>query len=96
MAKLFTWDEEKAAANCKKHGVAFEEAQTAFDNPFAAIFDDEEHSDIEPREIIIGHSVINRLLLVVFVEHPDQIRLISARTATAKERRDYEQGTGYF
>src|ERR671933_1047744 len=57
MAKPFLWDEEKAAANRKKHGVAFEEAQTVFDNPFAAIFDDEEHSDIEPREIIIGHSV---------------------------------------
>lgn len=96
MANPFTWDEEKAAANRKQHGVAFEEAQTVFDNPFAAIFDDEEHSDIEPREIIIGHSVNNRLLLVFFVEHPEHIRLISARTATAKERRDYEQGTGYF
>src|SRR5919197_1147425 len=57
MAKLFTLDEEKAAANRKKHGVAFEEAQTVVDTPFAAIVDDEEHSDIEPREIIIGHSV---------------------------------------
>jgi uncharacterized DUF497 family protein len=57
MAKPFTWDEEKAAAHRKKHGVAFEEAQTVFAHPFAAIVDDEAHSDIEPREIIIGHSV---------------------------------------
>ncbi len=57
MAKPCTGDEEKAAAHRKKHGVAFEEAQTVFDNPFAAICDDEEHSDSEPREIIIGHSV---------------------------------------
>lgn len=96
MAKPFTWNAEKAAANRKKHGVAFEEAQTVFDNPFAVIFNDIAHSDTESREIIIGHSANNRLLLVVFVEHVQHIRLISARTATAKEQRDYERGTGYF
>ncbi len=55
MAKPVTGDEEKAAAHRKKQGVAFEEAQTVFGNPFAAICDDEEHSDIERREMIIGH-----------------------------------------
>jgi hypothetical protein len=84
------------ATNIKNHGVSFEEARTVFDNPLAVIFDDDAHSDSELREIIIGHSLSNRLLLVVFTERPDTIRIISARTATAKERRDYEQGTGYF
>jgi hypothetical protein len=96
MEKPVTWDEAKAATNIKNHGVSFEEARTVFDNPLAVIFDDDAHSDSELREIIIGHSLSNRLLLVVFTERPDTIRIISARTATAKERRDYEQGTGYF
>lgn len=96
MAKPINWDPEKAAANRRNHGVAFEEAQTVFDNPFAVIFNDEAHSDTESREILIGHSANNRLLLVVFVEHVQHIRLISARTATTKEQREYEQGAGYF
>jgi uncharacterized protein len=60
----FEWDQAKAAANLKKHGVSFEEAKTVFDNPLAAIFDDEAHSIDEQREIIIGHSRQNRLLLI--------------------------------
>jgi uncharacterized protein len=95
MGPSFTWDENKAVANRGKHGVSFEEAQTVFDNPLAVIFDDEAHSDTEPREIIIGHSVDNRLLLVCFVERDDGIRIISARKATAQERNDYEEGIGF-
>jgi len=52
----FEWDESKAAANVKKHGVSFEEAETVFDNALAVIFSDEAHSVDEFREIIIGHS----------------------------------------
>lgn len=52
----FEWDQSKAASNLKKHGVSFEEAKTVFANPIAVIFDDEAHSIIEQREIIIGHS----------------------------------------
>lgn len=96
MSPSFTWDVRKAAANRKKHGVSFEEAQTVFDNPLAVIFDDEAHSGTEPREIIIGHSVDNRLLLVCFVERDDGIRIISARKATTQERNDYEEGTGFW
>jgi len=62
----FEWDESKARANLKKHGVSFEEAKTVFDNTLAMIFDDEVHSFCEKREIIIGHSRINRLLLIYF------------------------------
>ena len=55
MAVTFEWDSNKAASNLRKHGVAFEEACTVFGDPLAAIFDDEEHSMDEPREIVIGH-----------------------------------------
>lgn len=94
MNPRFTWDDDKASANQQRHGVSFDEASTVFDNPLAVIFDDEAHSDTEVREIIIGHSVDGRLLLICFTERADKIRLISARQTTAKERRDYETGTG--
>lgn len=87
----FEWDREKAAANLKKHSVSFEEAKTLFENPLAVIFDDEAHSIYEQREIIIGHSQQNRLLLVAFTERSSCIRIISARLATSNEREDYEQ-----
>jgi hypothetical protein len=87
----FEWDSAKAASNLEKHGVDFEEAQTVFDDPLAAIFDDEEHSAEEAREIIIGHSVHGRLVLVCFIERPSVIRIISARPATRRERQDYEK-----
>lgn len=89
----FEGDESKAAANLKKHGISFEEAKTVFDNPLALIFDDEAHSVEEQREIIIGHSRKNRLLLVCFTERPNAIRVISARLATRKELEDYEENT---
>jgi len=85
------WDQSKAAVNLKKHGVSFEEAKTVFDNPLAVIFDDEVNSIDERREIIVGHSQQNRLLLIAFTERSSNIRIISARLATRKEREDYEQ-----
>ncbi|QZZ20739.1 MULTISPECIES: BrnT family toxin [Cyanophyceae] len=87
----FEWDQSKAASNLKKHGVSFEEAKTVFDNPLAVIFDDEAHSVDEQREIIIGHSRQNRLLLIAFTERSGNVRIISARLATRNEREDYEQ-----
>jgi hypothetical protein len=95
MSRSFTWDLVKAANNITKHGVSFEEAQTVFDDPFAVIFDDEAHSAQELREIIIGHSTRNRLLLVSFTERANTIRIISARRATHREERDYEKGDDY-
>ena len=93
MQLRFEWDERKAVANLSKHKVSFEEAQTVFYNPLACIFDDEWHSTDKPREIIVGHSNSNRLLLVCFTERaPGLIRIISARCATKRERRDYEAG----
>jgi uncharacterized protein len=67
-----------------------EEAKTVFDNPLAVIFDDA-HSVGERREIIIGHSQRNQLLLVAFTERSSTIRIISARPATRKKRENYEQ-----
>jgi len=64
MSVKFEWDPKKAAANLFKHGVSFEEGLTAFADPLARIFDDEDHSIDEQREIIIGHSAKGRLLLV--------------------------------
>jgi len=91
MAIEFEWDAQKAATNQKKHGITFEEAATVFGDALAAIFDDEAHSIEEHREIIIGHSDRNRLLLVSFTERSEQIRIISARRTTKQERRDYEE-----
>ena len=87
----FEWDEAKAAANKTKHNVSFEEAKALFTNPLAVIFDDPKHSEVEHREIIIGHSHENRLLLVSFTERSNRIRIISARRATRTERKDYEK-----
>jgi uncharacterized protein len=87
----FEWHESKATTNETKHDVNFEEAITVFTNSLAVIFDDEAHSDEERREIIIGHSHNNRLLLVSFTERPGAIRIISAREATRTERKEYEE-----
>jgi uncharacterized DUF497 family protein len=87
----FEWDEQKAALNKRKHGVTFEEAATVFGDSLAAIFDDEAHSAEEQREIIVGHSEKNRLLLVSFTERDDRIRIISARRATKQERINHEE-----
>ena len=94
MPLTFAWDADKAASNIAKHGVTFDEARTVFGDPLAVIFDDEEHSLDELREIIIGHSVLQRLLLVSFTERGDEVvRIISARKANKRERKDYEEGT---
>jgi len=84
----FQWDLQKADTNERKHGVTFVEAVTVFRDVLACIFDDKDHSEEEFREIIVGHSIQNRLLVVAFTE--DLIRIISARKATREEREDYE------
>ena len=91
MSVRFEWDVNKATANETKHNVSFAEAATVFREPIAVIFDDEAHSNEERREFIIGHSDRNHLLLVCFSERDDAIRIISARQATRRERRDYEE-----
>lgn len=87
----FTWDPAKAAANLRKHGVSFEEGSTLFQNLLAKVLPDPGHSWQEGRLLIIGHSAAGRMLLVVFIETVNQIRIISAREASARECREYEE-----
>lgn len=84
----FEWDAKKAAANHAKHGVSFEEAQTAFEDELGAYYPDSLH---EQRFILIGYSRRRRLLYVVHAEvGDDAIRIISARKATKHEKAHYE------
>jgi len=80
VAARFEWDANKAAANFRKHKISFDEASTVFDDPLACIFDDEDHSAEEAREIIIGHSVLDRLLVVCSTERPNGGRSDFQRT----------------
>jgi uncharacterized protein len=87
----FEWGLAKAAANVVQHGVPFAEAVTVFQDPLAKIHDDPDHSATERRDIIVGHSLQGRLLLVSFTDRGSKIRLISARPVSRRERRDYEE-----
>ena len=87
----FEWDPEKAASNAAKHGVTFEEAQTVFQDDLFVAFEDPDHSRGESRFIIMGQSTRKNLLVVSYTERRKAIRLISARPATRKERRTYEE-----
>ncbi len=93
MSLQFEWDDAKAAANLKKHGVGFDEALSVFADLLARIFDDPDHSDEEPREIIVGFSAKPRLLVVGFTERSGSVRLIHARRATKSEREHHEENT---
>ena len=91
MQMLFEWDEDKARSNLRKHGVNFDEAQTAFTDEFSITIPDPEHSDEEERLLILGLSHRKRLLVVIYTERGKRIRLISARKANRKERKKYEE-----
>lgn len=90
----FEWDPRKAAANLRRHGVSFTEAETAFTDEQGLLIDDPEHSAAEDRFILLGMSAAMRLLVVVHCYRADDrvIRLISARKAERQERRQYEEG----
>ena len=81
MTPVFEWDAQKAKENLKSHGVGFDEALTVFADPLARIFDDPDHSNEERRELIIGHSTAQRLLVVSFTDRGRRTRIISARQA---------------
>lgn len=88
----FEWDDDKAEANERKHGVSFPEAQTVFADPLALTGYDPDHSEVEDRYITMGTSLDGRLLVVSHTDRGDTIRIISVREATRRERRDYEDG----
>ena len=87
----FEWDERKAAANLKKHGVGFEEAKSVFHDERARLIDDPDHSENEDRFILLGISSALKVLAVCHCYRTDDgvIRIISARKATARETKSY-------
>ena len=87
----FEWDEMKAVATARKHGLSFEEATTIFSDPNTITIFDVEHLDEEDRFIDIGLSASGRILVVVYTERGTRIRVVSCRKATPAERRQYEQ-----
>lgn len=88
----FEWDSLKAAANLRKHGISFNEAATVFDDPLAITYPDPDHPEFEKRQVTFGESATHRLLVISQVERSGSIRIISARKATRKERKIYEEG----
>ena len=89
----FAWDGAKEAENRRKHGVSFQEAETVFSDDHALLIDDPEHSDNEPRFVLLGLSSRLRTLVVVHAHRAteDVIRLISARKANRRERANYNR-----
>lgn len=89
----FEWDTNKATANLKKHGVSFTEAATVFADPLSITFPDPDHSVGESRYITMGLSSSIKLLIVAHTDRDNYIRIISAREATRREKRFYEEGS---
>ena len=87
----FEWDKGKATENLRKHGVSFSEAATTFGDPASITIDDPVHSEAEDRFVIVGLSSRRRLLVTVFTDRRDRIRIISSRRATSNEQSQHEQ-----
>ena len=89
----FNWDPKKAILNKQKHNITFEEAITVFFDPLAKVTSDPDHSKNEQRYILIGHSRKHNLLFVVhlYQESTECVRIISARKATKKEQKDFQE-----
>jgi uncharacterized DUF497 family protein len=91
MPLTFEWDPRKERSNLAKHGVGFEQASTIFGDRSSLTIPDPEHSQTEERYITIGRTFTDKLLVVVHTERGNNIRLISARRASRRERRFYEK-----
>jgi len=91
----FSWDSNKAKSNEDKHGVSFDEAESAFSDENGLLLDDEEHSEREPRFLLMGLSSAMRILVVSHtLPDGDTIRIISAREATRNEKQQYVERLG--
>ncbi|AFY43576.1 BrnT family toxin [Nostoc sp. PCC 7107] len=89
----FEWNPDKAILNLEKHGVSFQEAATVFNDPLSVTFPDPDHSIGESRYVIIGLSSFGQILVIAHTDREGKIRIISARKATRKERKFYEEGS---
>lgn len=89
---IVEWDPSKATANRRKHGVDFREAVTTLEDPLSMTYPDPEHSLDERRFLTIGLSSKGRILVVAHADRRAAVRIISARQATPRERRFYEEG----
>jgi len=90
----FNWDAQKATRNEEKYGVAFEEAKSIFNDRHAMYLDDEEHSQKEKREIIIGRAPATKRHLTCFFTRMDGIiHIIGARLSTHREQQDYKDNS---
>ena len=87
----FEWDQDKAARNLTKHKVSFNEAATVFGDLLSMTYPDPEHSVDEDRYVTIGMSGRDRVLIISYTDRDGRIRLISARKATPRERKFYEE-----
>ena len=87
----YEWDPEKDRINQAKHGISFMEASTVFLDPLAATVEDPRHSIGEFRYLTTGYTLTNRLIVVAHADRDERIRIIMAREATRRERRQYEQ-----
>ena len=88
----FEWEASKAASNIQKHGVTFEEARTVFFDERARLINDPDHSESEERFILLGFSSSLRVIVVChcYRSGGNVIRIISARKATATEKKAYD------
>ncbi len=93
MPLTFEWDSRKARMNLAKHGISFEEASTVFADARSLTIPDPVHSELEHRFITVGISHRGKLMVVVHTERGDNIRIISARRASRRERKSYEETT---
>jgi uncharacterized protein len=89
----FEWDPGKDGQNRRKHRVSFHEAATVFGDPLATTYPDPDHSAAEQRFITIGMSSAARVLIVAHTDRNDNVRIISARKTTQRERKQYEENT---
>ena len=92
MGATFEWGPAKDEANRSKHGISFREAISAFMDPLSITVPDPDHSAEEERFLLLGENHKGQLLVVSHTDRQDRIRIISARKADRRERREYEQG----
>jgi hypothetical protein len=92
LALRFEWDKSKAKRNIAKHKISFEEASTVFGDPFSITIENPIHSYAEERFITMGSSFRGKIIVVIHCDKGDTIRIISARAATRREGKTYEEG----